>query len=245
MRVFGLIGFPLSHSFSADYFNSKFRSLGLDDHIYKLFPLENISDLRNLLRSEPYLAGLNVTIPYKEKVLTFLDDISPEVQEICAVNCIRINEGRLYGYNTDCFGFEKAFLKHILDASAQVLILGNGGASKAVQYVLKKHNIRFLVVSRTKSDLTITYKEITTEIIKDYRVLINTTSLGMFPDTSSFPPLNYQHLSAQHILIDLIYNPKLTEFLKYGLVNGCRTYNGLSMLQFQADKAWEIWESTI
>lgn len=245
MSVFGLIGYPLSHSFSADFFNAKFKSLSLEDHIYKLFPIKDITEISNLLKSEPGLFGLNVTIPYKEQVFPFLDDISPEARRIGAVNCIRIRKGMLTGYNTDCFGFEKAFLKQILDASTTVLILGNGGASKAVQYVLKEHHIRFLVVSRTKSDQTIPYRDITSKIIENHKVIINTTSLGMFPDTAGFPPLNYQHLSAQHILIDLIYNPELTEFLKYGLVNGCRTYNGLSMLQFQADKAWEIWESTI
>lgn len=243
MRVFGLIGFPLSHSFSADYFNSKFRELGLKDHIYKLFPIDSISELKKLLISEPDLTGLNVTIPYKEKVLSFLNDISSEAKEIGAVNCIRIREGKLTGYNTDCFGFEKAYLNPIIRKSSTVLILGNGGASKSVQFVLKKHHITYLVLSRTKSDQTITYEEVTSEIINNHKVIINTTSLGMFPDIGSLPPINYQYLSAQHILIDLIYNPEITEFLKRGLLQECKLYNGLSMLRFQAEKAWEIWES--
>jgi shikimate dehydrogenase len=242
MRVFGLIGYPLSHSFSADYFNSKFRLLGLDDHIYKLFPIKNIAEIRNLLKSEPGLTGLNVTIPYKETVIPFLDKISPEAQHIGAINCILQSEGKLYGYNTDCFGFENAYLKNIVIASSPVLILGNGGASKAVQYVLKKHHIRFLVVSRTKSDHTISYQDVTDQIIAGHKVIINTTSLGMFPETAGYPPLSYQHLAVQHILIDLIYNPELTEFMKYGLLKGCKVLNGLTMLQYQADKSWEIWK---
>jgi len=244
MRVFGLIGFPLSHSISADYFNSKFRALGLMDCIYKLFPIENIVELRNLLHSETALAGLNVTIPYKEKVIPFINELSSEAQEIGAVNCINIRGGKLTGFNTDCFGFGKAYLKAIIETSSPVLILGNGGASKAVQFVLKKYGIDFLVVSRTKLYQTITYQDVTNEIIKNYKVIINTTSLGMFPDIKKLPPINFMCISAQHILIDMIYNPESTEFLKQGLLKGCMVFNGLSMFQLQAEKAWEIWNST-
>jgi shikimate dehydrogenase len=243
MRVFGLIGFPLSHSYSADFFNSKFKSFGLNDHIYKLFPIEYIADIKDLLKSEPYLSGLNVTIPYKKQVIAFLDNLSAEARQIAAVNCISIRNGKLTGYNTDCFGFEKAYLKHIIEASSRVLVLGNGGASKAVQYVLKEHDINYLIVSRTKSDLSITYHDLSSEIIKDHKVIINTTSLGMFPNTAEFPPLNYQNLTEKHFLIDLIYNPKLTVFLKTGKVRGCKVYNGLPMFQHQANKAWELWDS--
>lgn len=242
MRVFGLIGFPLSHSFSASYFNSKFRLLGLDDHIYKLFPIKDISEIQNLLKSEPELVGLNVTIPYKEQILPFLDNITEEAKQITAINCISIIEGKLTGHNTDCFGFEKAYLSTIIKAAASVLILGNGGASKAVQFVLKKHGIVFLVVSRTKADRTISYSELTPEMIADHTIIINTTSLGMFPNINDFPKIDYQYLSEQHILIDLIYNPEYTEFLKFGIKQGCKVHNGLSMLQNQANQAWDIWE---
>ena len=245
MRVYGLIGFPLSQSFSADFFNSKFKSLGLNDHIYKLFPINNIAELRNLLQSESGLAGLNVTIPYKEQVIDFLDDLSFEARSIGAVNCISIRSGKLTGHNTDCYGFEKAYISQILDAESPALILGNGGASKAVQYVLKEHDISFQIVSRIKNDQTILYENLTHEMIRSIKVIINTTPLGMYPETTNSPLLPYDQFTAQHFLIDLIYNPEKTEFLKHGLVIGCKTFNGLSMLKFQADKAWEIWESTL
>jgi shikimate dehydrogenase len=243
MRVFGLIGYPLTHSFSADYLNSKFRKAGLDDHIYKLFPIEHISGLLNILDSEPALAGLNVTIPYKEKVISFLDELSPEAEQIGAVNCISIRNGKLTGYNTDCYGFEEACLRQIIDADSSALLLGNGGASKAVQYVLKKNGISFQVVSRKKSDSIIPYSELNSEIITNYRVIINTTSQGMFPDLATTPPIDFSFITPAHLLIDLIYNPEVTQFLKEGQIIGCSIINGLPMFRFQAEKAWEIWES--
>jgi shikimate dehydrogenase len=242
MRVFGLIGYPLSHSYSADYFNSKFRSLGLKDHIYKIFQIENMSEFKNLLQFEPEIEGLNVTIPYKEQVLPFVNELSSEATEIGAINCIKIHERKFTGYNTDCFGFEKAYIETIIGNSSPALIIGNGGASKAVQYVLRMHGIDFMVVSRTTSDLTINYQEISQEIFKNHQTIINTTPLGTFPAIGNLPPVPYQYLTSSHILIDLIYNPEITSFMKQGLIKNCKVFNGLSMLHHQAEESWKIWK---
>jgi shikimate dehydrogenase len=241
MKVFGLIGFPLTHSFSAEYFNNKFRKLNLSDNIFKAFPIQNISELSKIVLSEAGLSGLSVTIPFKEQVIPYLNDLSPEAREIGAVNCIKLRNGRLSGFNTDCYGFEKAYIKQIADKTSEVLILGNGGASKAVQYVLHKNNIPFHIVSRSASAGIINYGELTNQTIRSCKVIINTTPLGMFPDVENCPPLNYRELTTEHLLIDLIYNPEYSKFLQYGQKNSCRVFNGLSMLHHQADQAWNIW----
>ncbi|MDP4266598.1 MAG: shikimate dehydrogenase [Bacteroidota bacterium] len=244
MRIFGLIGYPLSHSFSQKYFNDKFQNEGITDSDYKLFPLKNIYDLRSLLTSE--LIGLNVTIPYKEKIIQFLDDIDPIADEVGAVNTIKIKyeSGKyiLKGYNTDVYGFEQS-IKPLLNIHHQkALILGTGGASKAVYYVLKNIGIECLFVSRNpQMNNSISYETLNKTVIESFKLIINTTPLGMYPNIKEVPPIPYEFLSENHFLYDLIYNPKETLFLHEGKKAGAIIQNGLNMLYFQAEKAWEIW----
>ncbi len=238
MKKLGLIGFPLGHSFSAQYFSEKFEKLGLHDHRYKVFPLESIEDLPDLIRNEPSLFGFNVTIPHKQSIIPFLDDLSPQAEAIGAVNTVRIQKGQLEGYNTDYYGFQ-AMMEGFTHYD-QALVLGNGGASQAVQFVLKEMHIPFTLVSR-KSGLS--YAEITADVIRDHKLIVNTTSLGMSPNTSDAPELPYTALTKQHALLDLIYNPEETHFMKKGSENGAQTLNGLKMLYAQAEASWKIWTS--
>ncbi len=245
-RVLGLIGYPLSHSFSKKYFTDKFELEQIPNHRYELFPLKSIEELPELLLSNPNIFGLNVTIPYKQTVIPFLDEIEENAAAIGAVNVIKINEGKLKGFNSDVFGFEKsllAFLKtkpgHSTDI--QALILGTGGASKAVSFVLDKLGIPFKFVSRKKKEATFGYSEIDQKIMEEYRLIINCTPLGTFPDVEACPVLPYQYASKSHFFYDLVYNPAETLFLKKGKTQGALTCNGLAMLHLQAERAWEIW----
>ena len=234
----GLIGYPLGHSFSPKYFSRKFEALNIADSEYKAYPIEKIEMIEDVIQTG--VTGLNVTIPYKEEVIPFLDELSEEAREIGAVNTIKINEGRKVGYNTDIYGFEES-LKGLL-AGAKVenaLILGTGGASKAVKFVLKKLGINFTIVSRRKPFLT--YEEIGKNIIEDNHLIINTTPLGMAPNEEQLPSLPYSELTEKHFLYDLIYNPEKTLFLKQGELQGCAIKNGHEMLILQAEKAWDIW----
>lgn len=245
MRIFGLIGYPLSHSFSKGYFTSKFEKENIADCQYENFPIESIELLPSILENNPEINGLNVTIPYKEKVIPYLNEISPEAQEIGAVNTISITrEGTktyLKGYNTDVYGFMES-LKPLLKPHHQsALVLGTGGASKAVKFALKKLNIGYTSVSRNKSESGLTYEDLTKEIISHNAIIINTTPLGTFPQTEEFPPLPYQYLTPGHLLYDLVYNPAITAFLNHGISHSSQTKNGLEMLHLQAEKAWEIW----
>ena len=249
MRKYGLIGLPLEHSFSAGYFTEKFDREQIRDSVYELFPLESIDILPAFLQKETALCGFNVTIPYKEKIIPFLDQIEETAEKIGSVNTVKIyrqqNKIRLKGYNTDLDGIEtvlKPFLKSIQNAA---LILGNGGASRTVQFFLKKEAIPFLVVSRNPSDNNIEYGNINATIMENCQIIINTTPLGMFPDVLSKPEIPYHLLTANHLLFDLIYNPAETLFLKEGKKQGATTINGLEMLMVQAEKAWEIWENEI
>jgi len=235
MIRFGLIGRGLGHSFSAEYFTQKFHRLQLADHQYSLYPLESIEELPHLIRKETGLKGLNVTIPYKQEVIPLLDTLSQEAEQIGAVNTIAIRNGTLIGYNTDSFGFEKS----IADLSPKsALVLGNGGASQAVQYVLQKKGIAFQLVSR-KAGLS--YNALTPTLIANTELIINTTSLGMAPNTNECPPMPYSALTAKHTLLDLVYNPEETLFLQKGKAQGTSTRNGLAMLHAQAEASWEIW----
>ena len=244
MSQYGLIGYPLSHSFSKKYFSNKFEQEKIKDHYYSLFPIERIDDLPMLLKSISNLKGLNVTIPYKEYVLEFLDEIDDDAAAIGAVNTIRIVDGKLKGYNTDVYGFEISLSKLLGENRVEkALIMGTGGASKACAYILKKLEIPFKYVSRTKKIDRFTYSELSKEIIDNHQLIINTTPLGTFPNEHTCPDIPYNHLSAKHYLYDLVYNPEESEFLKRGKERGAAIKNGLEMLHLQAEKAWEIWNT--
>jgi shikimate dehydrogenase len=241
MKKYGLIGYPLTHSFSKKYFSEKFDREAISNVTYELFPIENIGFLPDLLNAEPMLHGLNVTIPYKQEVMKFLDVLSPVVKEINACNCIKIVEGKLIGFNTDVIGFEKSLKKKLKIRHNQAIILGTGGAAKAVEYVLRKNGISYLQVSRNKSETAISYEELTPEIISTHNLIVNTTPLGMYPAIDYAPAIPYGAISSSHYLFDLVYNPAETVFLKKGKMHGADTENGADMLVDQAEASWEIW----
>lgn len=241
MRKFGLIGYPLSHSFSKKYFAEKFAREGIRDCSYELYPIQDINELPQLI-SDENLEGINVTIPYKKVVLPFLTNLSNEVSAIQACNCIAIREGQIIGYNTDIIGFRKTFETHLKPHHTKALILGTGGASLAVAYTLQQLNIDFLFVSRhANQDKTIAYAEIDAALLKDYTIIINTTPLGTYPEVDHFPQLPYHLLKPEHYLYDLVYNPAETLFLKKGKEQGATIQNGAEMLVIQAEESWNIW----
>lgn len=241
MRTFGLIGYPLTHSFSKKYFTEKFEREGRADCVYENFPIPSIDELGNILNT-PGLEGLNVTIPYKELVLSYLDEVADEVSKIKACNCIRIRNGKLKGFNTDIFGFEHS-LRKILnpDFHKKALILGTGGSAKAVRFVLTSLGIPFKKVSRKPKADQFSYEQLTQEIIAEYKIIINTTPLGMFPNIIEAPPIPYQFLTGNHLLFDLLYNPEKTLFLRKGEEQGAQIQNGYDMLILQAEENWRIW----
>lgn len=245
MRHFGLIGFPLSHSFSKKFFSEKFSREGIEDAQYELYPIENIEQFPSLIESLPAMVGLNVTIPYKEQVMRYLDELSDVVADTGACNCICIRKGKLVGYNTDVIGFEKSLLKKLNQTHKKALVLGTGGAAKAVHYVLRKLNIAYVEVSRTPSTTAISYEQVDAEVLKSHTLVINTTPLGMHPHVDSFPAIPYAALTADHYLFDLVYNPAKTLFLKKGEECGAATENGADMLVDQAEASWEIWNEKI
>ncbi len=246
MKIYGLIGYPLTHSFSKNYFNEKFEKDGLIQCKYENFPLKSVDELPGLIHNNKEICGLNVTIPYKEKVIPFLDFLDDNAKNIGAVNTIKIKRNKqkpvLTGFNTDAYGFQES-LKPLLNRNINnALILGTGGASKAVAYILGKLNIRYFFVTRNpRSNNHIAYGDLNCKIINDFKLIINTSPVGMFPDSGNFPDIPYDCISEKHILFDLIYNPPETVFLKKGKEKGAKTINGLPMLHLQAEKAWEIW----
>ena len=237
MHTFGLLGKHLSHSFSATYFNRKFKHEHIDAE-YKLFELERIEDLPALIARENPL-GLNVTIPYKEAIIPFLHSLSDVAKAVKAVNCVSLREGHWVGHNTDVLGFEKLFLPNVHE-KLPALIFGTGGAAKAVHYVLQQHGFPFTVVSRNEIQHGITYADINETTLLTHPILINTTPVGMFPDTNHALPIPYQWVNANHIAFDLIYNPAKTHFLDYCEAQGARIFNGQTMLEAQAEAAWNI-----
>jgi len=241
MRLFGLIGQPLTHSFSATYFAEKFDREKLIDCTYQLFPLQQIAQLPALLKAHPTLVGLNVTIPYKEAVLPYLTSTSiPAGLDAC--NCIFISNGKCEGYNTDYIGFEKSLLPLLQPRIQAAMIFGSGGAAKAVRYVLKKIGIPFTVVGRTeKPGIDRTFQSLTEADVQAHQLLINTTPLGTYPAVNGYPPMPYEAVGAGHTLYDLVYNPSLTAFLKKGEAQGARIKNGIELLQIQAEESWKIW----
>lgn len=244
MDKYGLIGFPLGHSFSISYFNEKFTNENIDAQ-YINFEIPSIDNLHEVLASNPELKGLNVTIPYKEKVIPYLDSISPEASAIGAVNVIRvIHKGRkmlLKGYNSDVIGFTRSIEPMLGKTHKNALILGTGGASKAINYGLKSLGLETLFVSRIKKDNAISYQDVTPEIVKKYNVIVNCTPLGMYPKVESCPDLPYEAMDNHTILYDLIYNPDETLFMKRGAAYGANTKNGIEMLLLQAFASWEFW----
>ena len=242
MRQFGLIGYPLSHSFSQKFFTEKFLKENVMNAQYDNFPISSIESFAALWKEHPSLEGLNVTIPYKKEVIPFLQHSSAVVQEIHACNCIRKFNNELYGYNTDVTGFEKSLLPFLKVHHTHALILGTGGASAAVQWVLQKLNIQFQVVSR-KGNANLTYDQLSASVIESHTLIINTSPLGMFPNVNEAPPIAYDAITAQHHLYDLVYNPTETLFMKNGLAKGATVQNGLAMLHIQAEESWAIWNA--
>lgn len=243
MRKFGLIGFPLSHSFSEKYFKNKFEEEEIENTSYDLYPLEDLEDVRLLFEVEKKLQGLNVTIPYKETVIEYLDALDPVAEKIGAVNCIKIDEIHKVGYNTDYLAFRDTIKPLLKPHHKKALILGSGGSSKAIIYALKELNIETKVVSRKKTGTNFVYSELTAEILTEYSIIINCTPKGMFPNSDEAPDLPYQFLNASNLLFDLVYNPEKTLFLQKGEQQGAAIKNGLQMLQLQAEYAWEIWNT--
>lgn len=247
MRQYGLIGYPLGHSFSKGYFSEKFIRENITDAVYELFPLKNIAAFPQLLQAQPQLAGLNVTIPYKEAVIPYLSELHESAANVGAVNVIRFAGDKRIGYNSDYFGFRQS-LAAWLPAERhglQALVLGTGGAAKAVCAALRDLNINFKLVSRQATEQQLSYAQLhrQPELLRNASLLINTTPLGMQPQTSTKPDLPYEQLSKDHYLYDLVYNPAETSFMKEGLSRGARAKNGLEMLHLQAEKAWEIWNT--
>ncbi|HEX4957412.1 MAG TPA: shikimate dehydrogenase [Lacibacter sp.] len=241
IHLYGLIGYPLSHSFSKNYFTQKFQREGISDCLYELFPLERIEMFPELIASHPNLEGLNVTIPYKEKVLPYVTEMSDAVKDIGACNCIQVKNGKLTAFNTDVVGFEHS-LKPLLKAyHTQALVLGTGGAAKAVVWVLQQMGITYQCVSRSGGEGRLRYDELTKDIIKAYPLIINTTPLGMQPNVKSKPSLPYEALDKQHLCFDLVYNPSKTVFLQEAERRGAVIKNGLEMLELQAEAAWNLW----
>lgn len=244
-HLYGLIGFPLKHSFSSHFFNDKFNNEGIKAE-YRNYEIEDVNDLKEIIFNNPELKGLNVTIPYKESVISLLNELSPIAEDINAVNVIKIrrdvNSIELIGHNTDYIGFLNSFSKLINKRyHKSALVLGTGGASKAICKVLDNLKITWKYVSRHPIPNNYTYDDLTEEIIINNKIIINTTPLGMFPEVNIFPKIIYSALTPQHFLYDLIYNPKETIFLQKGRVKGCTTKNGQEMLYLQALAAWEYW----
>jgi shikimate dehydrogenase len=245
-KVFGLIGQTVSHSFSKSYFDEKFFREGLRDHHYELFPLNNIKEIETLIKDTKGLTGLNVTLPYKEQVIQFLDEVDPIAKKIGAVNVIKFKDGKRKGYNTDSDAFHETLEKWLpADKKLKALVLGTGGSSKAVQEALKKLKISYKIVSREASKADLTYEAIEKkpEILKESLLIINTTPLGMHPNTDNMPPIDYEHIGADHYVYDLIYNPARTLFLQRAEMRGATIKNGLEMLHVQAEKSWMIWNN--
>ncbi len=243
MKTFGLLGKNIDYSFSRGYFKDKFETNKLDC-TYTNFDLETIKDFELLKTTSNLLSGLNVTIPYKEAVLPYLDAIDSEALEIGAVNTIKIKNGKLTGYNTDHYGFKNSLKPHLKPHHKKALILGTGGASKAVAFALKSLGIKFDYVSRSQSKtVTYTYESLAINGIENYQIIINCTPLGTFPEIDTCPAIPYESINSNHLLFDLIYNPAETLFLKNGKSKNATIINGLKMLQLQAEKSWEIWNS--
>ncbi|CAM3408876.1 shikimate dehydrogenase [Empedobacter falsenii] len=242
MRQFGLIGRNISYSFSKSYFAEKFINENIVDAVYNVFDLQHIDEVEKIFEAEG-LIGFNVTIPYKQEIIPFLDELSPEAKAIGAVNTVLIKEGKRIGHNTDCYGFQHSLQPLLEQHHKKALVLGNGGAAKAIFYILDQLNITYKIVSRTKIKNHFTYDELNEEIMHSHQIIVNCSPVGTFPNIENAPLLPYQFLNENHLLYDLIYNPAVTKFLENGQHNGSKIKNGHEMLILQAEKAWEIWNN--
>lgn len=245
MRKFGLVGYPLGHSFSKKYFTEKFINEHINDCSYENFPVKELSQIQKIINDESDLCGLNVTIPYKSEIIRFLDVIEPEADEIKAVNVLKIKringKVHLHGFNSDVTGIRDSLLPYLTGNVRNAIVLGTGGSSRAVCHVLKQYGIKITQISRSTKPGILTYSEIDSGLISNNELIINTTPLGMFPDTDGKPDIDFNLLTPNHILFDLVYNPEFTAFLMIGRKMGCTTISGLKMLHSQAERAWEIW----
>ena len=244
MKLYGLVGHPLGHSFSKQFFSDKFENEDIDAQ-YINFDISSIDEVMDVVASNPNLAGFNVTIPYKQKIIPYLDEISKEAREIGAVNVVRVirtgSKVTLKGYNSDIIGFRDSITPLLHSHHKKALILGTGGAAKAIRYVLEDKGIETIYVSRYTRPGTVTYKDIDAEALKEYEVIINCTPVGMYPKENECPDLPYEHLNNNNLLYDLIYNPENTLFMKRGKLQGATVKNGLEMLLLQAIASWDIW----
>ncbi len=244
MQLYGLLGYPLTHSFSQRYFIEKFKEMGLtESHAYQNFEIPSIDAFPELLQKYPDLRGFNVTIPYKKGIIPFLHDTSDAVKEMGACNCVHIKNGKLYGFNTDIIGFEQSLLPFLKSFHTNALILGTGGAAAAVANVLRKLQIPYLFVSRNSGDQTIQYNQLDALLLKKHTLIINTSPVGQYPQISASPDIPYEALGPNHHLFDLIYNPETTRFMQLGLQQGATVQNGYEMLVLQAEESWRIWNS--
>lgn len=242
--LFGLIGKNISYSFSQGYFTKKFKELKLSDNTYRNFDIDDINAFPKILTDFPQLKGLNVTIPYKEQIMEHLDKLDEKAKKIGAVNTIKISKkGKLTGYNTDCYGFKKSLAPHLKFRHKRALILGTGGASKAIAFVLSELKIKYQYVSRTPKKGQLSYDMLDEKTIARHLLIINCSPVGTFPDIEACPDIPYEHITEKHLLYDLIYNPPETRFLKNGKAKGASICNGLKMLELQAEKAWNIWNN--
>jgi len=241
MRTYGLIGYPLTHSFSEKYFTNKFQILGICDAEYLKFSIPSIEELHQIIKDQQNLCGFNITIPYKKQVLAFLNDADDTVKEMKACNCVHIKDGQLIGYNTDVVGFEQSLKPFLKSFHNKALILGTGGAAAAVEFVLKKLNINYQFVSRNATADHLMYSDLNESIISEHTLIINTSPVGQFPNIDQSPIIPYQFITSKHHLLDLIYNPAETSFLQKGKAMGASTQNGYEMLILQAEESWRIW----
>ncbi len=246
MRKFGLIGFPLGHSFSKKYFTEKFAREGRSDCQFELYEFPQVTDFANLILQEKALEGLSVTIPYKEQIIPFLDALDPACEQIGAVNCIRIREGEKVGFNTDYLGFKQSLQAWLGDAIPSALVLGTGGASKAVQQALRDLEVSYQLVSRTQQEGQLTYQDLSENKawLESHPLVINTTPLGTFPKVEGTPELPLEQLNESHLVYDLVYNPPITRLMRECMDRGGKAKNGQDMLELQAEAAWSIWNST-
>lgn len=249
MRLFGLIGYPLGHSFSETYFRDKFRKENINDCEYRNFPIRSVKEILDILEENPWLEGLNVTIPYKKQIIPFIDDLYSPAKEIGAVNTIKIESTPgspvqvLKGYNTDIHGFITSLQEVLHDDVDKALILGSGGAAAAVNYALTDMGISSQIVSRKFSGNNLSYEDLDEKIMKEHLLLVNTTPLGTYPEINEAPDIPYNHIGSSHILFDLVYNPSETLFMKRGKERGASVKNGYDMLVGQAEKSWDIWNT--
>lgn len=242
-RKFGLLGKNISYSFSKGYFTEKFKTLDLKDHSYVNFDVPKIEDIEAIVKNTEDLVGFNITIPYKEAIFPFLTEVDRKAQAIGAINVVKVQENGLKGYNTDVIGFERSIAPHLTKQHQKALILGTGGASKAVAFALKSLGLSCQFVSRTAGENKWSYEQLNKDIMSEYTVIVNCTPLGTFPNIDDKPAIPYMHITKEHLVYDLIYNPETTSFMKHAQAKGATSLNGHQMLKLQAEAAWEIWNN--